>query len=225
MGVTRKILRCGISRKRLIVEPNGRKFGTRGPSVYMCGTFHNRLLEFGLGSFDALCKISYFIIFKSLVLPQFSSNFIQTLYHNHGAIQAITFLAICQKLKNIAFWNFLNTWPFSPTIFIGAHPNMRKLVTIINLNACYNAAMSSWHLIPKIIYSISKTFSKHSSVLGLPDVLMLGKKLSAYTSFFYYNFICTQKGCQLPTMVFVYHYYICKGLQFKQSVKAPRASS
>ena len=36
MEVNVKILRCGISRKRMIVEPNGRKFGTRGTRVNIC---------------------------------------------------------------------------------------------------------------------------------------------------------------------------------------------
>ncbi len=43
----------------------------------------------------------------------------------------------------------------SPTIFIGAH---QKMVTMVNLNACYNSAMRSWHLVPKITYSIQKIF-------------------------------------------------------------------
>ena len=29
-------LKCGISQKRMIVERNGRKFGTRGTAVYIC---------------------------------------------------------------------------------------------------------------------------------------------------------------------------------------------
>ncbi len=41
---------------------------------------------------------------------------------------------------------------------------MTALVTMVNLNACYN--MRSWHLGLKIIYSIYN-FSKYSCVLGL----------------------------------------------------------
>ncbi len=43
---------------------------------------------------------------------------------------------------------------------------MTTLVTMINLNACYNTAKRSWYLVPKRTYSIQK-FSKHSCVLGL----------------------------------------------------------
>ena len=43
----------------------------------------------------------HFTIFKTLLLSQFSfySSKLYTRYPKHGAIQAITFLAICQKLK------------------------------------------------------------------------------------------------------------------------------
>ena len=53
---------------------------------YMAGTFDTRFLQFGLGSFGALCKISNFTIwFKTLLLSQFSSNSSKpyTVYHNH----------------------------------------------------------------------------------------------------------------------------------------------
>ena len=40
-------------------------------SAYMEGTFDVRFLEFGLGSFGALCKIFDSTIFKTLLLPQF----------------------------------------------------------------------------------------------------------------------------------------------------------
>ncbi len=64
-------------------------------------------LEFGLGSFSALYKISNFTIFKTLVLSKFSSDSSElfTKYPNHGAIQAITFLVICQKLRKKS-WHF-----------------------------------------------------------------------------------------------------------------------
>ena len=46
--------------------------------AHMEVTFDARFLEFGLGSF-AFCKISNFTIFKTLLLSQFSSDFVQTL--------------------------------------------------------------------------------------------------------------------------------------------------
>ncbi len=39
IGVNGKYLKCGISRKRLIVEWNGRKFGTRGITGHLLGYF------------------------------------------------------------------------------------------------------------------------------------------------------------------------------------------
>ncbi len=62
-------------------------------------------------------------------------------------------------------WKFQSA--ISPTIFIGTHPNfMRTLLTMVNINACYNTAMRSWHRVPKIKYSI-QNFPKHSCVMGL----------------------------------------------------------
>ncbi len=79
-------------------------------STHIEVSFNARLLDFGLGSFGALYKISNFTIgeeqsFKSLLLSQFSSvsSKLYTRYPNHGSIQAITFLSVCQKLKNMAF--------------------------------------------------------------------------------------------------------------------------
>ena len=53
--------------------------------AYMKGTFDARFLEFGLGSFGALCKISNFTIFETPLLSQFSSDSskLYTMYHNH----------------------------------------------------------------------------------------------------------------------------------------------
>ena len=69
-------------------------------------------LEFGLGSFSALWwKISNVTIFKTLLLSQFSSDSsnLCTMYVNHGAMQAITFWAICQKLKKNGTLNWIWT--------------------------------------------------------------------------------------------------------------------
>ena len=84
------ILKCGISKKRLIVERNGQKFGTRGTTVdiYMEGTFDARFLEFGLGSFGALCKISDSMISKHYSFNSFCqiSTKLHTKYYNQGLI-------------------------------------------------------------------------------------------------------------------------------------------
>ncbi len=80
--------------------------GTRGTTVHIESTFDARFLEFGLGHSVHFAKISDFTIFKILLISQFSSDFIQlyTIYPNHGAVQAITFLTICQKFKTL--WHF-----------------------------------------------------------------------------------------------------------------------
>ncbi len=46
----------------------------------MQGTFDAQFLQFGLGSFGALCKISDSTIFETLLLQQLSSDFNQTSY-------------------------------------------------------------------------------------------------------------------------------------------------
>ena len=87
--------------------------------------------------------------FLKLLLSQYSSNSSQLYirYPNHGSIQAIPFLAICHKWKKLWHFYFFSehrttcSWkfrsPFSPTVFIGAYPNvMRTLVIKVNLNAC-----------------------------------------------------------------------------------------
>ena len=61
-------------------------------------------------------------------------------YDSHGGIQAITFLALCQKLKILWHFEIFNTtilgWKFQnatlPTLFIQYQPNfMRTLATMV----------------------------------------------------------------------------------------------
>ena len=61
------------------------------------GYFSCLILEFTLGSFGALCKLPDVNIFR-LLLPQFSSNFNQTLEKacNPGKCRPFLFLSICQ---------------------------------------------------------------------------------------------------------------------------------
>ncbi len=69
-------LKCGTSRKWLIVERNGRKFGTRGTIVLIRRILlmpDSLSLAWG---HSALCQISDCTIFEMLLLQQFSSDFI-----------------------------------------------------------------------------------------------------------------------------------------------------
>ena len=125
-------------------------------SAYMQGTFDARLLEFGLRSFGALCKISNFTIFLKLCSSHnfrpIHPNFMQGII----IIQAVT---IWRSAKNCKKYGTLNLTQdhmqleFSKCYF--SHANfMRTLFTMVNVNACQNTAMRSWHLESKITYSI-----------------------------------------------------------------------
>ncbi len=67
----------------------------------MYDAFRVRSLEFSLRSFDAPCKISNVKIFKRSLVPQFSSNFNQTLQKAciQGKYRLLLFLDSCQILK------------------------------------------------------------------------------------------------------------------------------
>ncbi len=73
-------LKCGVSRKWLIVDETDENLGLRVLHVLQCtyagmkDTFDAQFLEFGLGSFGAHCKISNFTIFKPLLFSQLSSD-------------------------------------------------------------------------------------------------------------------------------------------------------
>ncbi len=65
-------LNCGISRKQLIVERNGQKFGICGTTVYIGKVLlMPDSLSLVWGHFDSM-------IFETLLLQQFSSDFKQT---------------------------------------------------------------------------------------------------------------------------------------------------
>ena len=89
----------------------------------MVGTFDARFLEFGLGSFGALCKISNFTIFETRLRSQFSSDSTK-LYTNIYFIQciiimqAVTVLAIGQKLQKLWYFEiFLKQDHYAAVIF------------------------------------------------------------------------------------------------------------
>ncbi len=101
-----------LSRKGLIVERNGWKFGTR------CTTaLDARFLEFGLGSFSALCKIYNFTIFLKLFsFSQFSpdSSKLYTRCHNHTGCHY--FGNVPNIAKMMRFWNFTQRRPYAAII-------------------------------------------------------------------------------------------------------------
>ncbi len=130
------------SRKRLKRSKPGRQFGTRGPTVHnMEGTFDTRFLEFGLGSFGAICKLSNSTIFKNLLLSEFSSDS-SKLYKGILIIQAVTFWRSAKNCKNygimaqdhmqleVSKCYFSHNCHWSPSKFL------TTLVTMLNLNAC-----------------------------------------------------------------------------------------
>ncbi len=70
--------KCAISWKRLIVERNRWKIGTHGPAFVGCFSCLILWIQFRVIRCTS-CKISDVNIFKSLLLPQISSNINQTL--------------------------------------------------------------------------------------------------------------------------------------------------
>ncbi len=88
--------------KRLIVEQNGRKLGLGIPQCTYVGYLWCLIpwVWFGV-IWCSLQNFQFYNFLKNLFLSQFSSNFIQLYgrYPNHEAMQAITFLTICQKKK------------------------------------------------------------------------------------------------------------------------------
>ncbi len=83
------------------------------------GSFDARFLEFGFGSFSALCKIGKFL--KTLLLSQFSSDSskLYTRYHNHTGVTFYGDLPKLQKLWH--FEIFLNTGPYAAGIVNFSH--------------------------------------------------------------------------------------------------------
>ncbi len=86
-------------------------------STHMEVTFGARFLDFGLGPFGALCKISHFTIFN--LLAQFSSVSSKLYIIIMGQYrQLLIFGAICQTLRKLwHFEIFLNTGPYAAENF------------------------------------------------------------------------------------------------------------
>ncbi len=135
-------LKCEISRIRLIVEQNGQKNWDSGYySAHTKGIFDARFLEFDLGSFSALRKISNFTIFKTLpISPNFfliHPTFIQGIIISQAITYFYFFWRSAKICKNydIYSWNFQSA--ISPTIFIAVHLTfVTTMVIMVKLNAC-----------------------------------------------------------------------------------------
>ena len=142
MGVNGKPKMWHIS-KMATCRAKRTKIWDSGPySAHMERTFDGRFLEFGFRSFGALCRFSNFTIFKTW--HPIHPNFIQGII----IVQAVAFLAICQKLQNLWYfecflnrticsYNFQSAIIISPAIFTGFHPIFTgTLVTMVTLNVC-----------------------------------------------------------------------------------------
>ena len=86
---------------------------SRYHSAHMQSAFDARFLEFGLGSFCALCKIFDSTFFETLLsfntFHQIATK-LHTTYHNQGLMQAVTFFGNMPKIENsMGLFKFLST--------------------------------------------------------------------------------------------------------------------
>ncbi len=117
MGVNGKILKCAKSWKRLIVERNGRQFGTRGTTVHI-----SRVLLMP----DSLSLVwDHSVHFTKFPLLRFSKGYCSRSFHSistkfyceyvgHEGIQGVTVFGDVPKLKK-KLWHFeifVNTEPY-----------------------------------------------------------------------------------------------------------------
>ena len=106
MRVNGKMLRCGISWKRL----------TRGPMVYICRVlFMLNCLSLVWGHSVHFAKFPILRFSKGYPFNRFHhiSINLDTKYNNQGLIKPTTFFVICQKLQKLwHFEFFLNTGPY-----------------------------------------------------------------------------------------------------------------
>ncbi len=73
-------LKCGISQKRLILERNGQKFGTRGTTVHICkALLMPDSLSLVWGHLVHFAKILIRNTTASTVFITFQANFIQSI--------------------------------------------------------------------------------------------------------------------------------------------------
>ncbi len=110
MGVNGKILKCGISWKRLIVERNGWKFGTRGTTVNIYKV-HLMPDSLSLVWGHSMHLAKFHMLKFSKGYCSYSFNSISTKlyckYVGHDGIQAATVFGDLLKFKNcMTLWNF-----------------------------------------------------------------------------------------------------------------------
>ena len=109
-------LKCGISQwvNGLWQSKTDENLRLGYYSAYMYGTFDARFLEFGLGLFSALCKISDSTIFETLLLSTVFSRFLNLNFIQNSIIRG-------SEYSYYFFWlfeNFVNTGPYGAGNFI-----------------------------------------------------------------------------------------------------------
>ncbi len=104
IGVNGKIVKSGISWKRLIVEGKGRKFGTRGTfTVHMCRVLLvPNSLSLVWGHSVHFAKFPMLRFSKGYCSPSFRSNWTKFYYKHvgHMGIQSVTVFGDLPKFKN-----------------------------------------------------------------------------------------------------------------------------
>ena len=96
-------LKCGISQKWLIVERNGRKFGTRGSTVHICGVLlMAESLSLVWGHSVHFAKFRMLRFSKGYYSPTFRSISTKFDYKHvgHKGIQCVTVFGDLPKFKN-----------------------------------------------------------------------------------------------------------------------------
>ena len=120
MEVNGKILKCGMSWKRLIVERNGWKFGTRGTTVHIYRVLlMPNSLSLVWGHSVHFAKFPMLRFSKAYCSPSFrliSTKFYYK-YGGHKGIQAVTVFGDLLKFKNFMPLEIcVNTEPYGAEI-------------------------------------------------------------------------------------------------------------
>ncbi len=143
MGVSGENLKCGISRKMLIIERNGRKFGTQGTTVRTCICRVLLMLDSMSLIWGHLVHTVNFRFYDFRNTPSRVFIRIQPSFMQSIIIRGFTFLGELPKIKNfMALWIFVSTgpciwgWKFQNatprTVSIRCQPNfMRTLASMV----------------------------------------------------------------------------------------------
>ena len=109
MGVNGKIVKCSISWKRLIVEQNRWKFGTRGSTVHICRVLlMPDSLHLVWGHSVHFARFPMLRFSKCYSSPSFHSTSTKFYckYVGHKGFQSVTFFGNLPKFKNfMVHWN------------------------------------------------------------------------------------------------------------------------